>query len=110
MPSLDKMESGVEEELPFLLLLLLLLLPPLPEEPEVGVEEEEPLDFSSLGLLDEDEGLLALEPDDLEEEFWFPEFEPEALEAHKISSLRSQYLWSTFWDRVRRSTILSGLP
>ena len=72
MPSLDKMELGVGEELPFLLLLLLLLLPPLPEEPEVDMEEEEPLDFSSLGLLDEDKELLVLEPDDLEEEFWFP--------------------------------------
>ena len=102
------MESGVEEELP--LLLLLLLLPPLPEEPEVDAEEEEPLDFSSLGLLDEDKELLVLEPDDLEEEFWFPKFEPEALEACKISSLCSQYPWSIFWDRVRRSTILSGLP
>ena len=108
MPSLDEMESGVEEELPFLLLLL--LLPPLPEEPEVDAEEEEPLDFSSLGLLDEDEELLALEPDDLEEEFWFPEVEPEALEAREISSLRSQYLWSIFWERERRSAILSGLP
>ena len=111
MPSLDEMESGVEEELPFLLLLLLLLLlPPLPEEPEVDTEEEEPLDLSSLGLLDEDEELLVLELDDLEEEFWFPEFELEALEAHKISSLCSQYLWSIFWDRVQRSMILSGLP
>ena len=110
MPSLDKMESGVEEELPFLLLLLLLLLPPLPEELEVDAEEEEPLDFSSLGLLDEDEELLALEPDDLEEEFWFLEFKPEVLEAREISSLRSQYLWSIFWDRVRRSSILLGLP
>ena len=110
MPSLDEMESGVEEELPFLLLLLLLLLPPLPEEPEVDAEEEEPLDFLSLGLLDEDEELLVLEPEDLEEEFWFLEFELEALEAHKISSLHSQYLWSIFWDRVQRSTILLGLP
>ena len=104
------MELGVEEKLPFLLLLLLLLLPPLPEEPEVDVEEEEPLNFLSLGLLDEAEELLALEPDDLEEEFWFPEFEPEALEVRKISSLRSQYLWLIFWDRVQRSAILSGLP
>ena len=69
LPSLDKMESGVEEELPLLLLLLLLLLPPLPEELEVNAEEEEPLDFSSLGLLDEDKELLVLGPDDLEEEF-----------------------------------------
>ena len=111
LPSLDEMESGVEEELPLLLLLLLLLLLPLLlEELEVDVEEEEPLDFLSLGLLDEDEELLVLEPDDLEEEFWFPEFELEALEARESSSLRSQYLWSIFWDRVRRSTILSGLP
>ena len=67
LPSLDKMESEVEGELPLLLLLLLLLLlPPLPEELKVNVEDEEPLDFSSLGLLDE---LLVLEPDDLEEEF-----------------------------------------
>ena len=103
------MELGVEEELPFLLLLLL-LLPPLPEEPEVDAEEEEPLDFLSLGLLDEDKELLVLEPDDLEEEFWFPEFEPEALEACESSSLRSQYLWSIFWERVWSSMILSGLP
>ena len=89
MPSLDEMESGVEEELP----LLLLLLPPLLEEPEVDAEEEEPLDFSSLGLLDKDEELLALKPGDLEEEFWFPEFELEALEAPEILSLCSQYLW-----------------
>ena len=65
------MELGVEEKLPFLLLLLLLLLllPPLPEEPEADSEEEEPLDFSSLGLLDEVKELLVLELDDLEEEF-----------------------------------------
>ena len=69
MPSLDKMELGVGEELPLLLLLLLLLLPPLPEELEVDMEKEEPLDFSSLGLLDKDKELLVLEPDDLEEEF-----------------------------------------
>ena len=66
MPTLDEMGLGVGEELP---LLLLLLLPPLPEEPEVDAEKEEPLDFSSLGLLDEDKELLVLEPDDLEEEF-----------------------------------------
>ena len=62
MPSLDEMESGVEEELPF----SLLLLPLLPEELEVDTEDEEPLDFSSLGLLHEDEELLVLGPDDLE--------------------------------------------
>ena len=83
LPSLDEMESGVEEELPFLLLLLLSLLPPLLEEPEVDAEEEEPLDFLSLGLLDEDEELLALELDDLEEEFWFLKFELEAFEVRE---------------------------
>ena len=68
LPNLDEMESGVEE-LPFL---LLLLLPLLLEGPEVDVEEEEPLDLSSLGLLDNDELLLVLEPEDFEEElFWF---------------------------------------
>ena len=66
MSHLNKMESEVEEELPLLLLLLLLLLPLLPEEPEVNAEDEEPLDFSFLGLLDES---LVLELDDLEEEF-----------------------------------------
>ena len=60
------MGSGVEEGLPFL---LLLSLPLLQEEPEVDMKDEEPLDFSSLGLLDEDKELLVLEPDDLEEEF-----------------------------------------
>ena len=92
------MESEVEGELP--LLLLLLLLPPLLEELKVNMEDEEPLDFSSLGLLDE---LLVLEPDDLEEEFWFPKFEPKTLEVHKISSLHSQYLWLIFWERAQRS-------
>ena len=66
LPSLDEMELRVEEKLPFL---LLLLLPPLLEELEVDTEDAKPLDLSSLGLLDEDEELLALEPDDLEEEF-----------------------------------------
>ena len=62
------MESGVEE-LPFL---LLLLLPLLLEGPEVDVEEEEPLNLSSLGLLDNDELLLVLELEDFKEElFWF---------------------------------------
>ena len=61
------MESGVEEEL----LLPFLLLPPLPEEPKVDAEEEEPLDLLSLGLLellDDDEELLLEEPEGLEEE------------------------------------------
>ena len=66
LPSLDEMELRVEEKLPFL---LLLLLPPLLEELEVDTEDAKPLDLSSLGLLDEDKELLALEPDDLEEEF-----------------------------------------
>ena len=63
MSNLDEIESGVEE-LPFL---LLLLFPPLPKEPEVDAEEEEkePLDLSSLGLLDNDE--LVLEPEDFKE-------------------------------------------
>ena len=105
MPNLNEIESGVEE-LPFL---LLLLFPLLPEEPEVDVEEEEPLDLSSLGLLDNDE--LVLEPEDFEEGlFWFPEFEPEGLEAHEISSLHSQYLWSICWESMQRSAMLSGLP
>ena len=104
MPNLDEMESGVEE-LPFL---LLLLFPLLPEEPEVDVEKE-PLDLSSLGLLDGDE--LVLEPEDFEEElFWFPEFEPKGLEVHKISSLCSQYLWSICWESMWRSAMLFGLP
>ena len=104
MPNLDEIESGVEE-LPFL---LLLLFPPLPEEPEVNAEEE-PLDLSSLGLLDNDE--LVLEPEDFEEElFWFPEFEPEGLEACEISSLCSQYLWSICWESAWRSAMLSSLP
>ena len=42
LPSLDEMESGVGEELPFLLLLL--LLPLLLEEPEVG-RKKNPLTF-----------------------------------------------------------------
>ena len=66
MPNLDEMESGVEE-LPFV---LLLLLPLLPEGLEVDAEEEEPLDLSSLGLLDDNQLLLVLEPEDFEEE-WF---------------------------------------
>ena len=104
MPNLDEIESGVEE-LPFL---LLLLFPPLPEEPEVDVEEE-PLDLSSLGLLDNDE--LGLELEDFEEGlFWLPEFEPEGLEVHEISSLRSQYLWSICWESAWRSVMLSSLP
>ena len=107
MPNLDEMESGVEE-LPFV---LLLLLPLLPEGLEVDVEEEEPLDLSSLGLLDDNQLLLVLEPEDFEEElFWFPEFKPEGLEACKISSLCSQYLWLICWERAWRSAILSSLP
>ena len=82
---------------------------PLPEEPEVDVEEEEPLDLLSLGLLDDDE--LVLELEDFEEGlFWFPEFKPEGLEVRKISSLRFQYLWSICWESAQRSMILSGLP
>ena len=107
LSSLDKMESGVGEEFPFM---LLLVLPLLPEEPKVDAEDEEPLDFSSLGLLDKEEELLVVELDDLEEEFWFPEFELEALEECEISFLHSQYLWSIFWERVQSSVILSGLP
>ena len=104
MPNLDEIESGVEE-LPFL---LLLLFPPLPEEPEVDVEEE-PLDLSSLGLLDD--GELVLELEDFEEGlFWFLEFEPEGLEVREISSLRSQYLGLICWESARRSAMLSGLP
>ena len=106
MPNLDEIEPGVEE-LPFL---LLLLFPPLLEEPEVDVEEEEePLDLSSLGLLDDDE--LVLKPEDFEEGlFCFPEFKSKGLEVCEISSLRSQYLWSICWESVRRSVMLSGLP
>ena len=66
MPNLDEMESGVEE-LPFI---LLLLLPLLPEGLEVDVEEEEPLDLSFLGLLDDNQLLLVLEPEDFEEELF----------------------------------------
>ena len=55
------------KELPFL---LLLLLPPLLEGPEVDVEEEEPLDLLSLGLLDDDELLLVLELENFEEELF----------------------------------------
>ena len=94
------------KELPFL---LLLLLPPLLEGPEVDVEEEEPLDLLSLGLLDDDELVLELE-DFKEELFWFPEFEPKGLEACTISSLHFQYLWSICWERVWRSAILPSLP
>ena len=104
LPNLDEIESGVEE-LPFL---LLLLFPPLLEEPEVDAEEE-PLDLSSLGLLDDDELVLELE-DFKEELFWFPEFEPEGLEVCEISSLCPQYLWSICWESVWRSMMLSGLP
>ena len=36
---------------------------------DLNAEKEEPLDFSSLGLLGEDKELLVLELDDLKEEF-----------------------------------------
>ena len=106
MPNLDEIESGVEE-LPFL---LLLLFPPLLEEPEVDVEEEEePLDLLSLGLLDDDE--LVLELEDFEEGlFCFLEFKPKGLEVCEISSLCFQYLWSIYWESVWRSAMLSSLP
>ena len=106
MPNLNELDSGVEE-LPFL---LLLLLPLLLEESEVDVEDEEPLDLLSLGLLDKDELLLVLEPEDFKEElFWFLEFKPKHLEACKISSLCSQYLWLICWNRAQRFMMLSGL-